>query len=120
GLDADAVRAHLDYLYGEARAEVELVRGLCPEFDRQEYLAGRQSPVFFGSALQNFGVDQCLDCIARHAPPPQPRAAEQRVVSPDEERFTGFVFKIQANMDPQHRDRIAFVRICSGRYEKGM
>ena len=102
------------------RDEIELVRGACPEFDVEEYLAARQTPVFFGSALSNFGVKELLDEFVSHAPPPLPRETEQRVVAPVEEQLTGFVFKIQANMDPGHRDRIAFMRICSGEYRKGL
>ncbi|MDJ0812585.1 MAG: peptide chain release factor 3 [Woeseiaceae bacterium] len=101
------------------REEVELVKGATPEFNIDEYLAARQSPVFFGSALSNFGVKELLDEFVNHAPRPQARESEERDVAPDEERLTGFVFKIQANMDPGHRDRIAFMRICSGKYEKG-
>jgi peptide chain release factor 3 len=101
------------------RDEIELVRGACPEFDVAEYLAARQTPVFFGSALSNFGVKELLDEFVSFAPPPLPRETEQRVVAPDEEALTGFIFKIQANMDPGHRDRIAFMRICSGEYRKG-
>jgi peptide chain release factor 3 len=102
------------------RAEIELVKGACPELDIGEYLAARQSPVFFGSALSNFGVRELLDEFVSHAPPPQPHATEQRSVDPVENQLTGFVFKIQANMDPGHRDRIAFMRVCSGEYRKGM
>jgi peptide chain release factor 3 len=102
------------------RAEIELVKGACPELSIDEYLAARQSPVFFGSALSNFGVRELLDEFVRHAPPPQPRATGQRTVDPAEDKLTGFVFKIQANMDPGHRDRIAFMRLCSGEYRKGM
>jgi peptide chain release factor 3 len=101
------------------RDEIELVKGATPELDIAEYLAARQSPVFFGSALSNFGVKELLDEFVEHAPTPLPRESEQREVSPDEEKLTGFVFKIQANMDPGHRDRIAFMRICSGEYRKG-
>jgi peptide chain release factor 3 len=101
------------------RDEIELVKGACPELDVDKYLAAEQSPVFFGSALANFGVKELLDEFVKHAPPPLPRAAEQRVVQPAEDKLTGFVFKIQANMDPGHRDRIAFMRICSGKFEKG-
>jgi len=108
GSDADAYRE-----------EIELVKGACPEFDVNEYLQARQSPVFFGSALSNFGVKELLDEFVQHAPAPLDRATEQRVVSPNEDKLTGFVFKIQANMDPGHRDRIAFMRICSGEYRKG-
>ena len=102
------------------RAEIELVKGASPELSIEEYLAARQSPVFFGSALSNFGVRELLDEFVRHAPPPLPRATEQRTVEPVEDQLTGFVFKIQANMDPGHRDRIAFMRVCSGEYRKGM
>ncbi|HSN52348.1 MAG TPA: peptide chain release factor 3 [Woeseiaceae bacterium] len=102
------------------RDEIELVRGACPEFDVDEYLAAQQTPVFFGSALANFGVKELLDEFVSHAPPPLPREAEQRVVAPQEAALTGFIFKIQANMDPGHRDRIAFMRICSGEYRKGI
>jgi len=102
------------------REEVELVRGALPPFDEAEYLAGRQSPVHFGSALANFGVEELLRSFVRHAPPPRPRRATTREVGPEEPALTGFVFKIQANMDPGHRDRIAFLRICSGAYRRGM
>ena len=102
------------------RDEIELVRGACPEFDVEEYLGARQTPVFFGSALSNFGVKELLDEFVSYAPPPLRRETEQRVVAPAEEQLTGFVFKIQANMDPGHRDRIAFMRICSGEYRKGL
>jgi peptide chain release factor 3 len=100
--------------------EIELVQGAGIEFDKKDFLDGKQTPVFFGSALQNFGVEECLHCLTTYAPPPVAREAKERKVEPDEPRFSGFVFKIQANMDPAHRDRIAFVRICSGKYEKGM
>lgn len=105
---------------GELAAEVELVQGACPEFNLDDFLNGSQTPVFFGSALHNFGVKECLDCLVRNAPSPSPRESLERVIDPAEEKFTGFVFKIQANMDPAHRDRIAFLRICSGTYRKGM
>ncbi|MGR9072935.1 MAG: peptide chain release factor 3 [Gammaproteobacteria bacterium] len=114
----------LDQMLGdqaeEMREEIELVRGASHEFNVNEYLAGKQTPVFFGSAINNFGVRELLDAFAEYAPPPKPRAAEQRIVSPKEDNFSGFVFKIQANMDPAHRDRIAFLRICSGQFNKGM
>jgi peptide chain release factor 3 len=102
------------------RDEVELVRGATPTFDREVYLAGRQTPVFFGAAIHNYGVKELLDSFVQYAPPPQPRETNVRLVEPGEKPFSGFVFKIQANMDPAHRDRIAFVRICSGTYEPGM
>jgi peptide chain release factor 3 len=104
----------------EAAAEVELVRGAGHAFDRDAYLSGKQTPVFFGSALNDFGVKEVLDALVDHAPAPGSRPALERVVQPTEAPFTGVVFKIQANMDPGHRDRIAFVRVCSGRFERGM
>jgi peptide chain release factor 3 len=102
------------------RDEIELVRGASHVFDTGEYLAGRQTPVFFGSAINNFGVTELLAAFVDYAPSPRPRATTTREVQAGEEPLTGFVFKIQANMDPGHRDRIAFMRICSGRYQKGM
>jgi peptide chain release factor 3 len=101
-------------------SEIELVRGATQAFDLDAYLAGRQTPVFFGSAISNFGVEELLRAFTRFAPAPLPRATRQREVRADEPRLTGFVFKIQANMDPSHRDRIAFMRLCSGRYLRGM
>ncbi|ORU92122.1 MAG: peptide chain release factor 3 [Cycloclasticus sp. symbiont of Poecilosclerida sp. N] len=100
--------------------ELELVREASTRFDIDAYLAGKQTPVFFGSAVNNFGVGELLDAFAKYAPPPQARRAIEREVTPSEDSFSGFVFKVQANMDPAHRDRIAFMRICSGRYEQGM
>ena len=102
------------------RDEIELVRGASHAFDHAAFLRGEMSPVYFGTALGNFGVDHVLDGLVEWAPPPQSRSTDVREVMPLEERFSGFVFKIQANMDPLHRDRIAFLRICSGRYEQGM
>jgi peptide chain release factor 3 len=102
------------------REEVELVRGASSPFDLEMFLEGMQTPVFFGSGINNFGVQEVLHALLEWAPQPQARVAAERVVEPDESDLTGFVFKIQANMDPKHRDRIAFFRICSGRYEPGM
>ena len=114
----------LDEVLGDAavelRDEIELVQGASHEFDLDAYLRGELTPVFFGSAISNFGVAELLDAFVEYAPPPLARPARTRDVAPLENKFTGFVFKIQANMDPQHRDRIAFMRLCSGRYEKGM
>jgi peptide chain release factor 3 len=104
----------------ELRDEIELVRGASHEFDKQAFLEGKLTPVFFGSAINNFGIEELLDYFVSAAPGPQSRQTHEREVQPEEEAFSGFVFKIQANMDPQHRDRIAFMRICSGTYEKGM
>ncbi len=102
------------------RHDVELIRAASHPFDLDAFLAGRQTPVFFGSAINNFGVQEILQALVDWAPPPQPRDGTLRTVHPAEAPFTGFVFKIQANMDPKHRDRIAFFRVCSGRYVPGM
>ncbi|SNR69921.1 bacterial peptide chain release factor 3 (bRF-3) [Methylobacillus rhizosphaerae] len=114
----------LDELIGsqadDLRLDVELVRGASNTFDKQAYLDGKQTPVFFGSAINNFGVQSLLDAVLDLSPAPLARNTSTRSVSPMEEKFSGFVFKIQANMDPKHRDRIAFLRICSGRFERGM
>jgi peptide chain release factor 3 len=120
GIASDAARSFMGGDYGALVEQIDLVRGASHDFDRDAYLRGELTPVFFGTALGNFGVQHMLDCFVAIAPAPQPRATRERVVSPDEAPFTGFVFKIQANMDPRHRDRIAFVRICSGRYHAGM
>ena len=120
GLDSEDASEVLGDDADDFREEIELVKGACPELNIDAYLAARQSPVLFGSALGNFGVKELLDEFVRIAPTPLPRETEQREVSPYEDKLTGFVFKIQANMDPGHRDRIAFMRICSGEYRKGM
>ncbi len=104
----------------ELRDEIELVKGASHEFDKQAFLDGKLTPVFFGSAINNFGIEELLDYFVNAAPGPQSRQTHEREVQPEEDAFSGFVFKIQANMDPQHRDRIAFLRVCSGMYEKGM
>ncbi len=100
------------------RADIELIDGVYPKFDEQDYLDAMVAPVFFGSALNTFGVKELLDCFVRIAPSPRPVTAEERVVRPDEEKFTGFVFKIHANMDPNHRSCIAFVKVCSGVFHR--
>ncbi len=120
GLDNPRLDQVLADQADELREEIDLVRGASHGFDYAAYLRGAQTPVFFGSAINNFGVAELLDGFVEWAPPPQPRATSQRLVDPLEPAFGGFVFKIQANMDPQHRDRIAFVRICSGEFERGM
>ncbi|MDA8017874.1 MAG: peptide chain release factor 3 [Thermoanaerobaculia bacterium] len=102
------------------REEVEMAQGLCPEFDRQSYLEGNMTAVYFGSALQSFGVQTLLDALVEMAPPPRPQPTKERPVEPQEEDVAGFVFKIQANMDPKHRDRLAFVRLASGQFRRGM
>ncbi|MDZ4162485.1 MAG: EF-Tu/IF-2/RF-3 family GTPase, partial [Burkholderiales bacterium] len=106
--------------WSQAKDEMELVEGASPAFDEAEFLAGRQTPMLFGSAINNFGVREVLDALVDLAPPPGPKPSIQRVVEPTEPKFTGVVFKIQANMDPAHRDRIAFVRVASGKFERGM
>ncbi|MFY7697595.1 MAG: peptide chain release factor 3 [Legionella sp.] len=120
GLD----NVELDNLLGpvadELRDEIELVKGASHAFDLHAYLSGQLTPVYFGSAINNFGIKELLDDFALYAPAPRSRETVERPVLPNEANFTGFVFKIQANMDPKHRDRIAFVRICSGAYRKGM
>ena len=100
------------------REDLELVREVYPAIDREAYLDGQLAPVFFGSALNNFGIREMLDCFIEIAPSPLPRETDERLVQPDEEKFTGFVFKIHANMDPNHRDRIAFVKVCSGVFRR--
>ena len=104
----------------ELRENVQMARELCRPFDREAYLEGSLTPVFFGSAINNFGVQELLDGLVRYAPSPRPQKAVERTVEPNEDKVTGFIFKIQANMDPKHRDRIAFMRICSGHFKNGM
>ncbi len=120
GLDNPRLDELLGVQAEELREEIELVRGASHEFELESFLAGKLTPVFFGSAINNFGLQELLDAFAQYAPPPQCRKAEQRTACPDEPKLTGFVFKIQANMDPKHRDRVAFMRIVSGRFRKGM
>jgi peptide chain release factor 3 len=120
GLNNPRLSEVLGPMTEEFREEIELVRGASNEFGLDEYLAGRLTPVFFGSAINNFGMSELLDAFSLYAPAPQPRPSRSRTVLPDEKELTGFVFKIQANMDKQHRDRIAFMRICSGKYTRGM
>lgn len=107
-------------LVSSMREEIDMVQGLCPKFDIDAYREGHLTPVFFGSALKNFGVRELLEGLGAFAPPPRPQSAQGREVSPHEEKVSGFVFKIQANMDPKHRDRIAFLRLCSGHFKRGM
>jgi len=120
GLDNPELDKVLPLLIENLREEIQLVLGASNEFDAELFLSGQLTPVYFGTALGNFGVDHMLDGLIDWAPKPLPRIAKQRVVEPTEEEFSGFVFKIQANMDPKHRDRIAFMRVCSGKYEKDM
>ncbi|RYH75458.1 peptide chain release factor 3 [Flavobacteriaceae bacterium 144Ye] len=119
----DLSSSELDKLIGEKsantlREEIELVEGIYPAFEKEDYLNGTQQPVFFGSALNNFGVRELLDCFIEIAPKPRPKQSEERVVNPEEKDFTGFVFKIHANMDPNHRDRLAFIKIVSGTFKR--
>jgi len=126
--DADALRARFGSEYEAAAESMELAAGASPEWDHAAFLAARQTPVFFGSAVNNFGVMEVLDALVDLAPPPQPRKSfvtvnrqpVERIVEPDDEAFSGVVFKVQANMDANHRDRIAFVRMASGKYTPGM
>lgn len=121
GLDDPRLADHLPATaLARLREEVEMARGLCPPFDVEAFLAGHLTPIYFGSAVNNFGVRELLEGLAGNAPPPRGRAAVERFVKADEPAVTGFVFKIQANMDPKHRDRIAFVRLISGHFKRGM
>ena len=120
GLDNPELMQRFGDAQAKASEEVELITGAMPAFDQAAFLEGRQTPVFFGSAINNFGVREVLDALVELAPPPGPRAALERSVAPAEPKFTGVVFKVQANMDPAHRDRVAFVRVSSGRFERGM
>ncbi len=121
GLDDPAIEEHVPAdLLATLREEVEMVRELLPKFDQQAFLDGTMTPIWFGSAINSFGVQELMDGIATYGPPPQVRPGTPREVDPDEKKVTGFVFKVQANMDPKHRDRIAFVRLCSGHFKRGM
>jgi peptide chain release factor 3 len=120
GIDSVEAKEFLGEVYDDFIEEMELVRGASHEFNKEEYLAGKLAPVFFGTALGNFGVREMLNDFVIHAPSPLARPTESRAVAPVEESFSGFIFKIQANMDPKHRDRVAFLRICSGTYQRGM
>ncbi len=120
GLEDPALDEHLGDQAEQLRLDMALLAEAGTPFNVEAYLAGLQTPVFFGSAVNNFGVQELLDTFAELAPPPRPRATTTRMVSPEEPDFTGVVFKIQANMDKAHRDRIAFLRVCSGRFFRGM
>jgi peptide chain release factor 3 len=109
-----------DYAVAKLREDVEMARGLCPKFNIEAYREGHLSPIFFGSAINNFGVRELLDGIGKYAPSPRPQPTQNRTIDPTEPKVSGFVFKIQANMDPKHRDRIAFFRISSGHFKRGM
>ncbi len=120
GLDDPRLTERLGPDADELRDEIELVKGASHAFDKEAYLAGKQTPVFFGSAINNFGVTPLLDAFVENAPPPAERNTVGRTVTATEPKLTGFVFKIQANMDPAHRDRVAFMRVCSGKFASGM
>ena len=120
GLDNAEAAKRFGAEFTQAQDELELLNGASPEFDRAAFLSGKQTPMFFGSAINNFGVQEVLDALVDLAPAPAERAAIQRVVKPEEKKFSGVVFKIQANMDPAHRDRIAFLRVASGEFTRGM
>ena len=121
GLDDEKLDRLLPaHAVAKLREDVMMVKELCPEFNLDSYLAGVQTPVFFGSAINNFGVREILEGLHNIAPTPRPQPAAERTISPAENKVTGFVFKIQANMDPKHRDRIAFMRLCSGHFKRGM
>ena len=120
GLDNAEAAKRFGTEFMQAQDELELLNGASPEFDRAEFLKGKQTPMFFGSAINNFGVQEVLDALVDLAPAPAERPALQRIVHPEEKKFSGVVFKIQANMDPAHRDRIAFLRVASGQFTRGM
>jgi peptide chain release factor 3 len=120
GLDNPAYAERFGMQYEQAQGEIELLGDAAPPFDMAQFRAGRQTPMFFGSAVNNFGVQEVLDALVDLAPPPGAKTALQREVQPTEPKFSGVVFKIQANMDPAHRDRIAFLRVASGQFERGM
>ena len=113
-------KALLGHIADDFFEEIDFIKEACNQFDVEKYLKGEQTPVFFGSAVNSFGIKPLLDHFVEEAPAPQSRESQQRVVSPDDKEFSGFIFKIQANMDPAHRDRIAFLRVCSGKFSKGM
>jgi peptide chain release factor 3 len=120
GMDNPECIERFGEVFAHARQAMGLVQGVSPAFDREVFLAGKQTPLFFGSAINNFGVQEVLDALVDFAPPPRARPAIQRTVGPEEAKFSGVVFKIQANMDPGHRDRVAFIRVRSGHFERGM
>ncbi|MBH5329300.1 peptide chain release factor 3 [Eikenella sp. S3360] len=120
GIDNPELEQRFPLEIQQLRDEIELVQAASNEFDLDEFLSGSLTPVFFGSAINNFGIQEILNSLIDWAPAPKPRDATVRMVEPDEPKFSGFIFKIQANMDPKHRDRIAFLRVCSGKFERGM
>lgn len=117
-LDNPEIDRYIAPYAAQLKEDVELVEGIYDEFDREAYLRGELAPVFFGSAVNNFGVRELLDCFIKIAPSPRPSKTQERTIGPYENKLTGFIFKIHANMDPNHRDRIAFMKICSGKFER--
>ena len=118
-IDDDKLQLNIgDKSINQLKSDLELISGVYPKFDFKKYLSGNLQPVFFGSALNNFGVQELLDCFIEIAPKPRPVSSDKRIVDPTENKFSGFVFKIHANMDPKHRDRLAFVKIVSGKFER--
>ena len=120
GLNNPSIATRFGEFFTQAKSEIELIQAAVPPFDRNAFLAGKQTPVLFGSAINNFGIQEVLDTLVEHAPSPGPRESLERLIEPTEPKFSGVVFKVQANMDPAHRDRVAFVRVSSGRFERGM
>jgi len=120
GIEGQRAIEYLGREYSAIRSDIAFISEVSYKFDISHYMESKQTPVFFGTALHKLGIEEFLEYLVNHAPAPRPRDTLQRTVRPDEEKFSGFVFKIQANMDPAHRDRIAFVRICSGKFNKGM
>jgi len=120
GLNNPVIAERFGQAFTQAKSEIELIQAAVPPFDHAAFLAGKQTPVLFGSAINNFGIQEVLDTLVEQAPPPGPRESLERLIEPTESKFSGVVFKVQANMDPAHRDRVAFVRVSSGRFERGM
>ncbi len=120
GLNNPIIAERFGQAFTQAKSEIELIQAAVPPFDHAAFLAGKQTPVLFGSAINNFGIQEVLDTLVEQAPPPGPRESLERLIEPTESKFSGVVFKVQANMDPAHRDRVAFVRVSSGRFERGM
>lgn len=120
GLDDPLLEKHLGRQADDLREDIELIHGASHPFNLDHFLSGLQTPVFFGSAINNFGIKELLESFIHLAPTPQPRDCKERRIDPYENPFSGFIFKVQANMDPAHRDRIAFLRVCSGKYTRGM
>lgn len=120
GLNNPIIAERFGQAFTQAKSEIDLIQAAVPPFDHAAFLAGKQTPVLFGSAINNFGIQEVLDTLVEQAPPPGPRESLERLIEPTEPKFSGVVFKVQANMDPAHRDRVAFVRVSSGRFERGM